>query len=72
MEQKVKNTPRDLRPDLVLWHSDGKVSITDVTIPYEGNSASFKKARREKKAKHQPNEDWLRSNGKTDVRSMPS
>ena len=67
LEQKVKNTPGDLRPDLVLWHGDGKVSIIDVTIPFEGDTEAFKKARREKQAKYQPTEDWLRSNGKTDI-----
>ena len=68
LEQKVKNAPGDLRPDLVLWHGDGKVSIIDVTIPYEGDRESFEKARREKKAKYQPIiEEWLRRNGKTDV-----
>lgn len=67
LEQKVKNAPRDLRPDLVLWHGDGKVSIIDVTILYEGNGESFEKAKREKKTKYQPIEEWLRRNGKTDV-----
>ena len=63
----MKNTPGDLRPDLVLWHNDGKVSIIDVTIPYEGDQESFEKARREKKAKYQPTEEWHRRNGKADV-----
>lgn len=48
LEQKVKDTPGDLRPDLVLWHRDGRVTIIDVTMPFEGDSESFKKARQEK------------------------
>ena len=45
LEQKVKDMPGDLRPDLVLWH---RVTIIDVTKPFEGDSESFKKARQEK------------------------
>ena len=67
LEQKVKDVPGDLRPDLVLWHGDGKVSIIDVTIPYEGDENAFKRVRNEKKAKYQPIGDWLMRKGKTDV-----
>lgn len=51
LEQKVKNVPGDLRTDLVLWHSDGKVTIADVTVPYEGDVNAFEKARGEKAIK---------------------
>ena len=47
LEQKVKHTPRDLRPDLVSWHSDGRVSIIDVTIPYEGHTVQEDQKREE-------------------------
>ena len=67
LEQKVKNVPGDLRPDIVLWHPDGKVTIADVTIPYEGDINSFEKARNEKKEKYQPIADWLKDHGHPDV-----
>jgi hypothetical protein len=67
LEQKIKDTLGDLRPDLVLWHSDGRVTIVDVTVPFEGDSESFEKARQEKKVKHQPIADWLKERGKSDV-----
>lgn len=62
LEQNVKNMPGDLRPDLVLWHNDGKVTIFDVTIPYEADEREFEKAR-DKKVKYQPIADWLKNNG---------
>ena len=67
LEQKVKNAPGDLRPDMVLWHSDGKVTIVDVTIPYEGDKNAFVTARCEKKTKYQPVVDWLVANGHPNV-----
>ena len=67
LEQTVKDAPGDLRPDLVLWHADGKVSIVDVTVPYEGDETSFEKAREEKRRKYQPIMDWLESRGHSDV-----
>ena len=57
LEQKVRNAPGDLQPDVVLWHPDGKVTIANVTIPYEGDATAFEKARGEKKAKYQPISD---------------
>ena len=67
LEQKLKGMPGDLRPDLALWHNDGRVTIVDVTIPYEADEAAFEKARSEKKAKYQPIAEWLQNNGHTDV-----
>ena len=63
----MKNVPGDLRPDLVLWHKDQKVTIIDVTVPYESDEKAFEKARNEKKTKYQPVADWLRNNGHEDV-----
>ena len=50
-----------------MWHTDGKVSIVDVIVPYEGDDNAFEKARGEKKAKYRPIADWLMANGHTDV-----
>ena len=41
LQQKIKDSPGDLRLDFVVWHPDSKVSIVDVTIPYEGDTDSF-------------------------------
>ena len=58
LEQNVKDFPHgDLRPDLVVWHSDKKVTIIDVAIPYEGDSDAFTKARNVKRSKYQPASD---------------
>jgi hypothetical protein len=52
---------------MVLWHSDGKVTIVDVTIPYEGDERAFERARSEKRTKYQPVADCLTANGHSDV-----
>ena len=67
MEQNVRNAPGDLRPDMVVWHPDGRITIVDVTIPYEGEEGAFMKARQEKKTKYQPIADWLVTKGHPDV-----
>jgi hypothetical protein len=67
LEQKVRGAPGDLHPDMVLWHHDGRVTIVDVTIPYEGEERAFEKARDEKRRKYQPIADWLETRGHPDV-----
>lgn len=67
LEQKIKDSPGDSRPDHVVWHTDKKVSIIDITIPYEGDTDSFSKARSEKRNKYQPLMDWLNMRGYQDV-----
>ena len=66
VEQRVKDSPGDLRPDLVTLNQEKKLAtIVDVTIPYEGEAGSFEAAREEKLMKYQPLTDWLSLNGFT-------
>ena len=64
VEQKVKDSPWDLRPDLVVLNdSQSTAVIVDVTIPFEATSTSFEAARHEKLTKYQPVAEWLASRG---------
>ena len=45
VEQTVRGAPGDLRPDLVVYHNDNRVTIVDVTIPFESDELAFSKAR---------------------------
>ena len=55
----MKDSPGDLRPDLVVWHPDKTVSIIDVTIPYEGETDAFSR----KEIKISAASDWLETRG---------
>ena len=68
VEQKIKDSPGCLRPDLVIWHKEEKaVSIVDVTIPFEGTEDAFEKVRDEKVSKYQPLIEWLKTKGYDNV-----
>ena len=55
IEQKIRDSTGDLRPDLVILNSKRKTAtIVDVTIPYEGEVTSFEAARAEKLRKYHP------------------
>ena len=66
VEQKIRDSAGDLRPDLVILNSERKTAtIVDVTIPYEGEVASFEAARAEKLRKYHPLKEWLIDQGFT-------
>ena len=66
VEQKIRDAPGDLRPDLVTLNHEKKVAtIVDVTIPYEGEVNSFNAARVEKLRKYTPLKEWLSDKGFT-------
>ena len=67
VEQTVRGAPGDLRPDLVVYHNDNRVTIVDVTIPFESDELAFSKARAEKKQKYGPLCQWMQDNGRSDV-----
>ena len=60
VQQKLPESPGDLRPDLVVYdHERKRISIVDVTIPFEGEESSFAKAREEKIRTYTPLKEWL-------------
>ena len=67
LDQKVKNASADLQPTLVLWHRDGRASIANVMIPYEGDKNAFQKVGGEKRMKYRPTADWLVANRQLNV-----
>ena len=66
VDQKIRDAPGNLRPDLVTLNHEEKVAtIVDVTIPYEGEVNSFNAARAEKLRKYTPLKEWLSDKGFT-------
>ena len=52
VEQKIKDSPSDLCPDLVVINKDeNKATIVDVTIPFESSPEAFEIARAAKSRK---------------------
>ena len=67
-EQKIKDSPGDLRPDLVVLNDEYSTAvIVDVTIPIETSPSSFDAAREEKLRKYTPLAEWLTTQGYTNV-----
>ena len=67
-EQKIKDSPGDLRPDLVVLNDESSTAvIVDVTIPIETSPSSFDAAREEKLRKYTPLAEWLTTQGYTNV-----
>ena len=60
IDQKIPGSPGQLRPDITLMEAD-RVSIIDVTIPYESGPDAFEKARAEKEGKYSELVEWARS-----------
>lgn len=60
MDQKVPDSPCQLRPDLCIIEKDA-LTLIDVTIPIESGVDAFKKARAEKKSKYSDLVIWARS-----------
>ena len=60
VDQKISSSPGQLRPDLTLIQ-DNKITIVDVTIPFESGSDAFMKARTEKQAKYSDLIQWAKS-----------
>ena len=68
VEQKIKDSPGCLKPDLVILNQQEKRAyIVDVTIPFEGNQDAFSTAREEKITKYSPLQDWLTTRGYSEV-----
>ena len=64
MEQKVLNSPYDLRPDLVVLNDEANsATIVDVTIPFEASPQAFTTAGEEKIRKYAPLVEWLTEKG---------
>lgn len=62
VEQKIKDYPDDLRPDLVVINEEKRRAvIVDVTIPIESNELSFDNARNEKLTKYAPITEWFKN-----------
>lgn len=51
LDQKIPNSPGQLRPNLCLLRND-TLTMVDVTIPYEKDADAFMKAKREKLSKY--------------------
>ena len=51
LDQKIPNSPGQLRPDLCLLRND-TLTMVDVTIPYKGDADAFVIAKREKFSKY--------------------
>ena len=63
-EQKVRNSPGDLRPVLVVLDNTSSTAIiVDVTILLESSPSAFQVARQEKIRKYTPLADWLTREG---------
>ena len=64
VEQKVLNSPYDLRPDLVVLNDEANsATIVDVTIPFEASPLAFTTAGEEKLCKYAPLVEWLTEKG---------
>ena len=64
VEQKVLNSPYDLRPDLVVLNDEANsATIVDVTIPFEASPLAFTTAGEEKLRKYAPLVEWLTEKG---------
>ena len=61
LEQKIPNSPGQLCPDLCLLRND-TLTMLDVTIPYEGDTDAFFKAKREKFFKYDELVAWACQN----------
>lgn len=60
VDQKVPDSPCQLRPDLCIIAGDA-LTLIDVTIPIESGVDAFKKARAEKKSKYSDLVAWANS-----------
>jgi len=68
VEQKIKDSPGCLKPDLVILKQEEKRAyIVDVTIPFEGSEDAFSVASQEKIDKYSPLQDWLTTKGYSEV-----
>ena len=67
LEQTVREAPGNFKPDLVVYHKSGEVTIADVTIPFETDESAFVKARNEKKENYCPLAQWLQNKGHSNV-----
>ena len=60
LEQEIPGDPEHNRPDLVvLDRENNKIIVVDVTIPFEGEQDSLKKAREAKLVKYNNLKTWL-------------
>ena len=60
VEQKVPESPGDLRPDIVIINRESKEAIIiDVTVPFESSPEALEIARNQKLNKYSPLANWL-------------